>query len=189
MLLYKWIHAHDNQQGAIFVLFAVTFAFLMAFSAIAVDMGTVYVQKERLQNAADAAALAGAAQLKEKITDSTDSTITDSYVEPYTLMNLGNLTTGEKKSYVDPATEPNSTFTDSPSKVNITACYYNAVANDSTYARKITVELRQNVPLYFMRYFGFATMPVAVTAQGQYSLTGTSTSSNTLFNNSNFAGR
>jgi Flp pilus assembly protein TadG len=58
----KIFHSHP-QRGAILVLFAITFPFLMAFSAIAVDLGTVYVQRVHMQNAADAGALAGAGEI------------------------------------------------------------------------------------------------------------------------------
>jgi Flp pilus assembly protein TadG len=68
----KIFHSHP-QRGAILVLFAITFPFLMAFSAIAVDLGTVYVQRVHMQNAVDAGALAGAGEIAD---DSTQSYIT-----------------------------------------------------------------------------------------------------------------
>ena len=60
-----------EQRGAIFVLTAVLGFMLLIVTALAVDFGTAYTQKEILQNAADAAALAGAEQLDQDITDST----------------------------------------------------------------------------------------------------------------------
>lgn len=168
MLLHKWIHAHDNQQGAIFVLFAVTFAFLMAFSAIAVDMGTVYVQKEHLQNAADAAALAGAAKLDVDITNAENcKSITENYIKKYVESNE-DATVGNSES---------TAYDDSSKKININATY--ATTNTSPLTKTVTVELRRRMPLYFMKYFGFSTMPVEVTATGQYLATTTSTSSGT----------
>lgn len=55
---------HLNQKGSIFILMAFTIPFLLLCSAIAVDVGALYVQRSRMQNIADAAALAGASQLK-----------------------------------------------------------------------------------------------------------------------------
>lgn len=49
-----------GQQGAILVLTAFLLPFIIAFTGLAVDFGNLYVQHQTLQNAADAAALAGA---------------------------------------------------------------------------------------------------------------------------------
>lgn len=53
-----------NQKGSIFILMAFTIPFLLLCSAIAVDVGALYVQRSHMQNIADAAALAGASQLQ-----------------------------------------------------------------------------------------------------------------------------
>lgn len=50
----------SGQQGAILVLTAFLLPFIIAFTGLAVDFGNLYVQHQTLQNAADAAALAGA---------------------------------------------------------------------------------------------------------------------------------
>ena len=164
---------HSNQSGAIFVLFAVTFAFLMAFSAIAVDMGTVYVQKERLQNAADAAALAGASQLG---TDLTTDSITNTYIKQYVESN-SDATVGSTAS---------KEYNSSSKKININAIY--ATPNTNPLTKTVTVELRRRIPLYFMKYFGFTTMPVVVSAQGQWQAKTTQSTSNpfSLFSNGPF---
>lgn len=54
-----------NENGQALVLAALVMVVLMGFAALAVDLGTVYVAKADLQNAADAAALAGAADLPD----------------------------------------------------------------------------------------------------------------------------
>ena len=59
-----------GQQGAILVLTAFLLPFIIAFTGLAVDLGNLYVQHQRLQNAADAAVLAGAkayAENNEKV--------------------------------------------------------------------------------------------------------------------------
>lgn len=61
------IHA---QRGAILVLTAFLLPFIIAFTGLAVDFGNLYVQHQKMQNAADAAALAGAYNFKaENTTD------------------------------------------------------------------------------------------------------------------------
>ena len=167
MLIRKCKAQLSDQHGTFLTLFAVTFVFFIAFSALAIDLGTVYVHKERLQNVADAAALAGASQLTETLTTANCTIITDKYVATYTTRNTG---TGvdQQATYVDPSDEPEGTFSTTQSVVNVTALYYNAAADDATGKRRLTVELRQRVPVYFLRYFGFANMPIAVTATARF---------------------
>jgi Flp pilus assembly protein TadG len=54
-----------NRRGAIVVLTAVLLVVLLAIVALAVDLGYIMVVHAQLQNAADAAAMAGASQLLE----------------------------------------------------------------------------------------------------------------------------
>ncbi len=51
-----------EQRGAFIVFTALAIWFLMMFVAFAVDFGNYYQHRARLQNAADAAALAGVAK-------------------------------------------------------------------------------------------------------------------------------
>ncbi|WP_027405854.1 TadE/TadG family type IV pilus assembly protein [Anaerovibrio sp. RM50] len=49
-----------EQRGAVIILFALIIPFIMCCTGLAIDLGNMYVHYSRLQNAADAAALAGA---------------------------------------------------------------------------------------------------------------------------------
>ncbi len=49
-----------GQRGAVAILTAVLFMVFLGFAAFAIDLGHLYLVKSELQNAADAAALAGA---------------------------------------------------------------------------------------------------------------------------------
>ena len=49
----------NNQRGAIFVLTALFLPVFLAFLGFAYDVGNLYIHKTKLQNVADAAALAG----------------------------------------------------------------------------------------------------------------------------------
>jgi len=57
---YQLISKFKNQRGVTAVVVAIVIAVLMGFVALAVDIGYVAATKNELQNAADAAALAGA---------------------------------------------------------------------------------------------------------------------------------
>lgn len=54
-----------EERGAIAITVAIVMFVLLGFAAFAIDFGYVYVVKNELQNAADAAALAGASVLFE----------------------------------------------------------------------------------------------------------------------------
>jgi len=54
-----------SERGAVIVVVAVAIVALLGFAAITVDAGSLYVERRRIQDAADAAALAGAQLLPE----------------------------------------------------------------------------------------------------------------------------
>ena len=56
-----------NNKGVALVFIALMIVVLVAFVSLAVDLGYMYVAKGQLQNAADAAALAGASQLPDQV--------------------------------------------------------------------------------------------------------------------------
>lgn len=62
----KLIKLLKNEEGQAVILAALVIVILIGFTAFVVDAGTMYVTKSKLQNAADAAALAGAQELPIK---------------------------------------------------------------------------------------------------------------------------
>jgi hypothetical protein len=56
----------ERQRGAVAVMVALSMVALLAFAAVAVDIGHLYVVRNELQNSADAAALAGAPCLYQR---------------------------------------------------------------------------------------------------------------------------
>ena len=85
------------QKGAFLVLIAVLAPFLVLFAAFAADLGEIWAYHSKLQNAADAAALAGAGnwnaekgdQILETIDDENHSHA-DSFAKKYVKSNLGD---------------------------------------------------------------------------------------------------
>jgi len=55
---FKLLEKVKNQAGATAIIVAITLPMLIGFGALAVDVGYMYVNKNELQNVADAAALA-----------------------------------------------------------------------------------------------------------------------------------
>ena len=56
-------HQPEQENGQAIVILALVMVVLLAFAALAIDGGNAYVERRRAQNAADAAALAGAREL------------------------------------------------------------------------------------------------------------------------------
>lgn len=59
----RLMRAFQREDGQSLVQFTVMFVALLAFMALAVDVGNAYLERRRMQNAADAAALAGAREM------------------------------------------------------------------------------------------------------------------------------
>ena len=57
----------EEQQGQSIILVAIALIALVIFAAIAVDISNTYVHRRTAQNAADAAALAGARELARQL--------------------------------------------------------------------------------------------------------------------------
>jgi Flp pilus assembly protein TadG len=57
----------QRQRGAVAITFAISLLVLFGFMALVFDLGRTYVVRTELQNAADAAALAGAKDLNQKL--------------------------------------------------------------------------------------------------------------------------
>jgi len=70
ILLEKYVW-RGNQRGIAVVYIALMLVVLFMFAGLAIDIGYMYVAKTQLQNAADAAALAGASQFSELTSSNT----------------------------------------------------------------------------------------------------------------------
>ncbi len=121
---YKW-----RQQGAIFVMTAFLLPTLICATGLAVDLGNIFVQHHRLQNAADAAALAGAASYDQYKETEKKHTNADKTAYKYIKGDFHNLDTNEN------ILEPD---------------YKAKKVGSSTYYR---VKLEKYVPLYFLKLF------------------------------------
>lgn len=59
---------YKKKSGSVLIFIAIIAVVLMGFTALVIDVGMLVYQRQRLQNACDAAALAGAMQLPDKPT-------------------------------------------------------------------------------------------------------------------------
>ena len=86
----KKLHALRQECGSIFIFTAVVLPIMLGLTGIAFDVGNLYMHKARLQNVADAAALAGARAFADsqandgitKMRDKVDQKITVTSYKP-----------------------------------------------------------------------------------------------------------
>lgn len=62
-MIKKYFKLGENQDGAVAIIVALSLTVFLGIAVLAIDVGVMGVSKNELQNAADAAALAGASQL------------------------------------------------------------------------------------------------------------------------------
>ena len=123
-IVKKW-----QQKGAVLALSALLLPMIVVGTGFAVDLGNIYVQYSRLQNAADAAALAGAHEYADKKDTLVSHGHADKMAKKYINGEYKNLKNDEE---IDP---PN----------------FQAKSQDKiTYYR---VKLTREVPLYFLGTF------------------------------------
>lgn len=66
----------SNERGSLSIIVAVGITIFMAFCAVVVDVGRISLEKQRLQNALDAAVLAGAQELPDSTVGAQEAAIT-----------------------------------------------------------------------------------------------------------------
>ncbi len=142
----------NREKGAVIVMFALFIPLMMICVGLAVDLGNLYAHKTRLQNAADAAALAGAREFAVK------GETVDSHSEA----------DDEAKLYAKKAAENNNgkniivgVYRAGEAKLQENSDVEAKTEDKSIYYR---VDLTETVPLYFLRIIGLTEQEVAVTS-------------------------
>lgn len=92
-----------NKKGAISIIVAISMVVLLLFAALVIDIGMLAVNKSKLQNACDAAALAGAQELPK------DKVKAEAVAKQYAAEN------GVEDKYIK------TSFSDGNSKITVTA--------------------------------------------------------------------
>lgn len=118
---------HLQQKGAFLILTALALPVLLAMAGLAIDAGNLYLQQIRLQNAADAAALAGAQAYQDNKETLAHHPHADETAENYLTGKYNNLSRQEDLASVS---------------------YKALETNDVLY---YCVRLEKEVPLYFVK--------------------------------------
>jgi Flp pilus assembly protein TadG len=132
-----------GRRGIIMLMFTLSFVFLVLVVGLAIDSGLLYVVKVKLQAAADAAALAAARSLNTSLTSGQQLIDAQAAATAFFAANF-----------------PTSYLNTSGSSVS-TGLQYGTGNNLNT--AFITTTSSTNAPAYFMRWFGYTTVPISVT--------------------------
>ncbi len=116
-----------NQKGNLLFMTAASLSAILFCGTIVVDLGSLYAYKSELQNAADAAALAGAHAYADNEEEIDDHPKADQLAEEFIIANLGE---------------------DNPAKATYQA--KDVSEKNAVYYR---VKLEDEAPTYFMKYF------------------------------------
>jgi Flp pilus assembly protein TadG len=136
----------SSRRGQIVVLTVCFIVFFLGVAGLAIDVGALWNTRRQMQTAADAAAIAAANDLA--VQDTTDL-ITDAQ----------NAAAGN--GFADGGT---TTFSNNAVAVNVqNPPGSGAYAGNSN---AVAVQITQNQPTQFLRFAGFTTIPVQVTATG-----------------------
>ena len=129
----------NKEKGAILVFFALLVPIVLLFLGLAIDLGNLYSHKARLQNAADAAALAGAREFAIEGETINSHPKADDEAELYAEENAQKNNLKNTVS-LDPAPR---------------------ARQNSEGAIFYRVDLKETVPLYFLRIIGLQEQEVA----------------------------
>lgn len=133
-----------RKKGQVMILISLALVVLIGIAALVIDVGMLYLEKVALQNAVDAAVLAGGQELPAN--PGTAITIANDYASPDKNGKLGDEVTPIVKDEVTP-TVTNANYI-------------------------LTVSARRHVPLYFAKIFGKSTSDVTATASATVSTVG-----------------
>jgi hypothetical protein len=131
--------AEEHERGFVVIWMAIVLFLLLAIAALAVDLVHAYAEAQHLQNAVDAAALAGAAELPSNVGS--------------TMMSVSDARDVLSKNGFDPSGKDNSL------KIN---------QRDNTVSNQWDVEMTHTFPTMFGGILGFDTITVHKHANAQY---------------------
>lgn len=135
-------HRHPGQT---FLLVSIAIAMLVGIAAVAVDIGNLWTTRRLMQSAADAGAVAGADEIA---IGGSSSDITTAAQDA-----------ASHNGFANGGTRPGATAT-------ITVAVHNPPTSGSYAANSnaVEVDVSEDQPTYFMRVFGWHSVPVSTTA-------------------------
>ncbi len=165
-----------REEGQSLILVAFAIIALVGFVGLGVDLGLAYIERVRIQRAADAAALAAASELPLENAAGLRAL-------EYLAENDYDCGLGDPIDVDNPCTDPNVRLevATAPGGASGEPTYHHvsgpADPNDASFIIRLNakenqgsrfrVELVQNVRMYFMGFLGFGSVPVAGSAMAE----------------------
>jgi Flp pilus assembly protein TadG len=155
----------EHQQGQSLVIIAFAFIGILAIVGLGFDLGWAYVESIRVGQAADAAALAAASELPLEETSHTRALV-------YLQENGYDYSVAEDvRLVVDGAPISGPSEQDALTTIWIATSYSRdaslPAAQQVNTADRIRVTVKQRVPMHFMQFIGFRTIPVQASAEAE----------------------
>lgn len=169
--MFQFLH---SQKGAVIVLTAVVMPLMLIGAGFAIDLGNIYQRKSRLQDTADAAAIAGVLELTRLKESYPNINVTNQELNSYASAGNDdyNVNTASDSSTIDHAWKiaeryvgrfNNNTYNSSKLTMNRT---FTPNADLNTYHVKLT----ETVSTHFMQYFGVDDIKIQATATAKSAL-------------------
>jgi len=156
------LRGHQPGQSLVLVTFA--FIGILAFVGLAIDLGWVYVERVRVSQAADAAALAGASELPLEAAARVRALV-------YLQENGYDYTAGDVRLVVDGSPISGPPEGDADTIIWIETAYSQDTSLPPNQwlntADRIRVKVRQRVPMTFMLFIGFRYVSVEASAEAE----------------------
>lgn len=133
---------HRNEDGQVIVLAALGLTVLALMAGLAIDVGYLRYEKQQMQKATDAGALAAATVLLNYGTNTTQAMLTDSATADVTANGFANAT------------------------VTASSCSTASCGLFSGNSNYVQVQVQQSFPVFFMHLGGWSVVAVADTAIG-----------------------
>jgi Flp pilus assembly protein TadG len=134
---------HPRERGVILFVYTVAMGMIVLVLGLAIDAGVLYMTRNRMQAASDAAALAAARSLNISQTQSGQESDAQLAATSFFTANFPNSTLGTMGSAIT------------------TSLTYGAGAQAAT--ASLTTIATTNAPTYFMKWLGYSTIPITVT--------------------------
>lgn len=138
--------SRSARRGQVAVITTLVIVFILALAGLAIDVGEFWTTRRQMQTAADAAALAA-------VNDLAVSNITDLTTDAHNAAAKNGFANGGTTSF-------------SHSAVTVGVQHPPTSGTYSGNDGAVTVTITQNQPTQFLRFVGFSTVPVRVSATG-----------------------
>jgi len=153
-----------HQAGQSLVIITFAFIGIMAFVGLAIDLGWVYVQRVRVAQAADAAALAGASELPLESAARTRALV-------YLQENGYDYTESDVRLVVDGSPVSGPSEEEARAIIWLDSAYSRDTsrtpAEQLNTADRLRVRVSQMVSMTFMQFIGFRQVPVEASAEAE----------------------